>query len=123
MRVACWLRLSRADIVWAGAILLAALLIHLPTALGQEESEQALLASQAADYRNEAAKTIVDLQQFRHSESIAVEGSGNRSGRATLINLSPQINTWFLLTFDWDAPHGHLTYHLENPSPGIKPFT
>ena len=60
-----------------------------------------VLSRQAAEYGEEGAKTIIDLQQFRRSESIAVEGSGSRRGRATLINLNPRINTWFLLTLDW----------------------
>jgi len=123
MRVPYWLRLNRtlpsrrSDIVWAVAILMAAFIVHVPSAPGVEESEQAVLARQAAEYGEETAKTIIDLQQFRRSESIAVEGSGTRRGRATLINLSPRINTWFLLTLDWGTPDGDLTYHLENPEP------
>ena len=76
-----------------------------------------VLARQATEYEKETSKTILELQQFRSTESLVVEGGGNLHGTATLINLSPQINTWFLLTLDWGTPDGHLTYHLENPSP------
>jgi hypothetical protein len=78
---------------------------------------ETVIAGQAAEYRKESAKTIVELQQFRSTESIVAEGAGNLRGKATLINLSPQINTWFLLILDWGTPEGRLTYHLENPKP------
>lgn len=100
-----------------GAVLMIAL-SSVPNALGVEGSAQdAILARQAAEYREERAKTIIELQQFRRSESIVAEGSGGRRGKATLINLNPQINTWFLLTLDWGTPDRHLSYHLENPRP------
>ncbi len=105
-------------IAGAGVTFLAALIMHVPSTAGVEESEQAVvLARQAAEYREEKAKTIIELQQFRRTESIAVEGADVRRGTATLINLNPAINSWFLLTLDWKAPGEHLTYHLENPSP------
>lgn len=72
-------------------------------------------ANQAIEYRVEAAKTIIELQEFRNSASIAAEGVGNRTGQATLIELNPQINTWFLLRLDWGGAPA--TYHLENPDP------
>ncbi|MGO9603582.1 MAG: hypothetical protein ACLQAT_09335 [Candidatus Binataceae bacterium] len=97
---------------------MAALVVQVPNALGTEESDQAaLLSRQAAEYREEGAKTIIELQQFRSTESIVTEGSGGRSGKTTLINLNPRINTWFLLTLDWGTTNGRLTYHLENPKP------
>lgn len=51
----------------------------------------------------EAPRTIVDLQAFRQTSSIP--------GVATLINLNPAINTWFLLNVDRND------WHLENPKP------
>ncbi len=101
-----------------GAVLIVALIVQAPGALAVEESEAAVLARQAAEYKEERSKTIIELQQFRRTESIIAEGPSNLRGRATLINLSPQINTWFLLTLDWGIPDEHLTYHLENPRPG-----
>src|SRR5271166_3223188 len=111
-------RRTRSYIACAAAVLMAALIVQVPKTLGTEESAQAaLLTRQAAEYREESAKTIIELQQFRNSESIVAEGFGGRRGKATLINLNPQINTWFLLTLDWGAADGRLTYHLENPRP------
>jgi hypothetical protein len=109
---------SRASIFLTGAVLIVALIFHFPSALAVEESDRAaVLARQAAEYREERAKTIVELQQFRSSESIDAEGSGTVRGKATLVNLNPQINTWFLLTLEWGTPDEHSSYHLENPKP------
>lgn len=72
---------------------------------------------QAAQYRAEGAKTIIELQQFRRSQSIAAEGAGGRRGAATLIDLAPYINSWFLLTLDWGDSTGPTSFHLENPDP------
>jgi hypothetical protein len=72
---------------------------------------------QAAQYRAEVPKTILELQQFRRNETIAVEGAGGRRGRATLIELNPYINVWFVLTLNWGNPAGRASFHLENPDP------
>jgi hypothetical protein len=50
-----------------------------------------------------APGTILDLQPFRQSQG--------REGVATLINLNPNINVWYLLTI------GETAWHLENPDP------
>jgi hypothetical protein len=73
---------------------------------------------QAAQYRAQAPKTILELQQFRRSQSVAAEGAHGRRGRATLIDLNPYANAWFLLTLDWGDPAGRASFHLENPEPG-----
>ena len=92
-----------------------ALIFWVPKALGSESEQGAVLTRQAAQYRAETAKTIIELQQFRQTESIAAEESGAQRGIATLINLNPRINTWFLLILDWGSEGRRSTYHLENP--------
>jgi hypothetical protein len=52
----------------------------------------------------EIPKTIVDLQEFRKT--------GSNHG-ATLVNLNPAINAWFLLSVSGEAA----VWHLENPKP------
>lgn len=102
----------------AGAVFILAFIIRLAGAQGVGQSDQAaVLARQAAEYREERPKTIVELQQVRRTESIVSEGSGSARRSATLINLNPNINSWFLLTLDWGNPAQRRTYHLENPSP------
>jgi hypothetical protein len=49
-----------------------------------------------------APLTILDLQPFRQSSS---------AGSATLVNLNPHINVWYVLTI------GETSWHLENPKP------
>lgn len=61
-------------------------------------------------------QTVLDLQRGRVSTTVDVIRSGKPPGRATLINLNPAINLWWVLqvtnadgTTEW--------YHLENPFP------
>ena len=82
----------------------------------EQPGQAAILDRQAAEYRAETSKTIVQLQQFRDTETTAAEGSGGKHGTATLVNLNPRINGWFLLTLNWGSG-APLTYHLENPKP------
>jgi hypothetical protein len=97
-------------------LLLATSLIVDPETFGADNAMTRQLAEQAAQYRADVAKTIVELQQFRQSESNGAEGAKARKGRATLINLNPRINAWFLLRLDWDDGV-RAAYHLENPDP------
>jgi hypothetical protein len=101
--------------LWAAAsVLLAA--SCLPVA-GVADEKPLAPPEQAAQYRAEEPKTIIELQQFRRSQSIAGAGTGGRRGNATLIDLNPYINAWFLLTLDWGDPAGRTSLHLENPAP------
>jgi hypothetical protein len=105
-------------IACAGSALLAALIIQgLPASSDDDPAQAALLARQAAEYRAETAKTIIELQQFRRADSIDVEGVGGRRGKATLVNLNPRINAWFLLMLDWGQSSPRQSFHLENPNP------
>ncbi len=104
---------------WRGCLiaqLLASLCLPLASAVLADNAPVSA-ADQAAQYRAEVPKTIIELQQFRRSETIAVEGGGSRRGTATLIDLNPDINAWFLLTLDWGDAGGRASYHLENPDP------
>jgi len=73
-------------------------------------------AAQAAPPRADGAKTILDLQRFRLGSSLATDGPGKRRGTASLVDLSPEANVWFLLTLDWGSG-AVARYHLENPRP------
>ena len=59
----------------------------------------------------EGPTTIVDLQQFRRTSSIHVQSAFGKDSAATLVNLNPAINAWFLLNVDGRD------WHLENPKP------
>lgn len=72
---------------------------------------------QLDEYNAQRPKTIIELQQFRETSSIDILDSGGKRGKATLINLNPTINIWFLLKVDFSDGQGAETYHLENTDP------
>ena len=109
---------SRSRLGSAGRLLAAA--VCLPPAATAADQTPAPPPEQAAHYRAEAPKKILELQQFRRSQTIAAAAGGGRVGRATLIELNPQINAWFLLTLDWGDPGGRTSYHLQNPAPDTQ---
>jgi hypothetical protein len=74
-----------------------------------------LLSAQAA----EIPETVVELQPFRQSASIEIRSSSGKKGIATLINLNPAINAWYLLKVAW-AGLPEASYHLGNASPRTR---
>jgi hypothetical protein len=74
-------------------------------------------ASAGAAETSPDSRTIVDLQAFRRATSIPVESPGGGEGRATLINLNPNINAWYLLRLNWGGPAPEEVYHLANARP------
>ena len=76
--------------------------------------------NQANQYDADVPKSIVELQQFRQTSSIRIKSRGGREGDATLINLNPTINAWFVLKVGWKDRSSELTFHLENPQPHIR---
>jgi hypothetical protein len=75
-------------------------------------------AGAAAQQSVEVPGTILELQQFRRASSIHIRSGSGRQGVATLVNLNPAINAWYLLTLDWNAGAPETVWHLENPRPG-----
>ena len=73
----------------------------------------------AAAYRAAVQKSILELQMFRQSGTVPVRDGAGQHGEATLTNLNPDINAWFLLTLAWGGTDGS-TYHLENPAPDTR---
>jgi hypothetical protein len=72
-------------------------------------------ARQWQQFQADAPKTILELQPFRSETRADIESANGVQGTATLTNLNPDINAWFLLTLDWDRRLPRLDYHLENP--------
>jgi hypothetical protein len=72
-------------------------------------------------YPSDIPKTIIELQPFRQTQRVefSVRGAqgADGAGEATLTNLNPQINAWFLLTIQWTRSGKSEIYHLENPWP------
>ena len=73
--------------------------------------------NQTEEYSAQVPKTIIDLQQFRKTSSISISKSPEGEGWATLINLNPAINDWYLLLIGHSKGDPVEAYHLENPAP------
>ena len=76
-----------------------------------------MLARQAREYEAATPKTVLELQQFRRSDTVAAVDGKDRAGTASLVNINPGINAWFVLTLDWGPRGERVSYHLENVNP------
>jgi len=61
-------------------------------------------------------KSIIDLQAYRQVSTVRIESATGVAGTATLINLNPAVNAWYLLTIAWQGG-AEATYHLQNGQP------
>jgi len=82
--------------------------------------QQVAPRDQRAQYDADVPKTILELQQFRQSNSIHIRSTSGREGVATLVNLNPNINSWYLLKVAWSGPNPEANYHLESPQPHAR---
>ncbi len=106
--------------LWLGLLVAAAVLtlsaLQTP-ARKMSEQERIAPKSQVDAYAAQVPKTVIELQPFRKTHTIKIKAAGDKTGTATLINLNPTINTWYLLQLIWPAGTPGLTYHLENAKP------
>ena len=58
--------------------------------------------------------TILDLQPDRAVVRAEIRRALDETGSASLTNLNPHINSWFVLTLDWPASGEHDSFHLQN---------
>jgi hypothetical protein len=71
----------------------------------------------AAELASPAPKTILDLQPLAQKASIPIQDRRGQEGRATLVNLNPRINDWYLLQLSGGGGDAAETYHLQNGNP------
>ena len=92
-------------------ILLCAALVAavLPVAMPAAAQDQAAAPA--------PARTLLDLQAARRSESVTLGGAAGQRGSFTLTHLNPAVNAWFLLTLQAPGSRAAVTYHLENATP------
>ncbi len=76
-----------------------------------------VLARQAGEYAAERPKGVVELQRYRRTTSMSIRTRDGGPGTATLVNLNPTINAWYLLTLTWDGGGRASSYHLTNADP------
>jgi len=79
-----------------------------------------LRIASASEYDADVPKSVLELQQFRQTNSIHIASRQGRKGIATLINLNPAINAWYLLKVAWNDGASELAFHLENPEPHAR---
>ena len=71
------------------------------------------LVQQRLDYEADTAKTIMELQPFRTQDRTALRRADGTPGDATLTNLNPAINAWYLLSVKWQDGTPAANYHLQ----------
>jgi hypothetical protein len=84
---------------------------------GSGWADMPVVESQVEAYEAEQPKTVVELQQFRTTNSIRVDLPDGTQAAVTLINLNPHINRWYLLRISRNDSAAQDDYHLENPFP------
>jgi hypothetical protein len=100
----------------ARSLTIAVLTLSIVVAGSQQSSPP---PNQLKEYQADVSKTIIELQQFRESRSIQIERKG-KPATATLVNLNPAINAWFLLKLTPKEGGPERNYHLENGNPGAR---
>src|ERR1700693_4378286 len=101
-------------------LLLAVVPLLVFATLGIANAGEIPPQNQVSEYNAEVPKTILELQQYRHISSIRIQSKEGRQGNATLLDLNPAINAWYLLKVAWTGGSLEATYHLENPKPDIQ---
>jgi hypothetical protein len=100
----------------AAVLIMAVVLLTVgPLTAVPNSAQEEQFARQRLQYDEDAPKWILELQRVRTETRIYLQQANGAPGNATLTNLNPQTNTWYLLSLDWSASNVHLTYHLENP--------
>jgi hypothetical protein len=112
------IRVSRVIRACLCALAITSLLTAAPLVAAQEKGGPP--DNQVREYAAEAPKTVLELQQFRQSHSIQIRAKRRGQGVATLVDLNPAINVWYLLRVAWKDGGPELAYHLENPKPRAR---
>jgi hypothetical protein len=81
----------------------------LPLAVAMAAGSSIIAASTSG-----APITILDLQPDRAVVRAEIRRALDETGSASLTNLNPHINSWFVLALDWPASGEHDSFHLQN---------
>jgi len=107
--------------LWELAIFGLACIGMMPMTKGRVANAQGTAAPKSGTVQHESdvAKSILDLQSFRQVSSNQIRSNSGIQGTATLVNLNPAVNVWYILVVDWQDG-SRSSYHLENPQPGSE---
>lgn len=113
-----WLSLRPWLIFLCLLAILGSLLLHkAKPAHDFADAKNAVSLSLKAQPETHGVATIIDLQSFRQTSSVRIRSDRGEEGTATLINLNPAINAWYVLEITWNNGAAKLSYHLENTRP------
>jgi hypothetical protein len=100
-------------------VCLVTLFVSSPCALDCRAGEAGFnMGSSQPGLPSSVPPTVVDLQPYRQASSIEIKADRGAAGRATLINLNPDINAWYMLELRRYGGAPDAMYHLENADPG-----
>ena len=118
MRKKLYIRPNRELLPFALGILILACPGILLVANGWEPDAEGMESPESGTALPELgpAMSILDLQPFRQVSSNRIKSDVGVQGTATLVNLNPAVNSWYILEVDWQDG-SKSSYHLENPQP------
>jgi hypothetical protein len=88
-----------------------------PTVAEAKERGGAAFAREYQGTTVGGANTIIDLQPMRRTNSSRIKGLHGEAGNATLINLNPNVNAWYLLELALPDRTPARMFHLELTNP------
>ncbi len=109
-------RERRAARARSAALIVSLAFVAPAPSLAQVRPADEILAEQRIEYDSDTSKTILELQPWRTSTDAPLRRRDGTPGVATLINLNPSANAWYLLLVDWQDDT-HFAFHLETPQP------
>jgi hypothetical protein len=83
----------------------------------EEESADPLQPFAQAATQGPPPASIVELQAFRQTSAMRIRSAGGAEGSATLVNLNPAVNAWYVLEISWNSGQQKVSYHLDNARP------
>ena len=98
------------------------LLLGIGAAIFQAGAAARTQEGRHAQCQSATPRTIVQMQTYRCSTSIPAKFQGDQLGVATLVDLNPNIKSWYLLTLEGADASARAPYHLENPLPRSQSF-
>ncbi len=102
---------------WVGMAAAGLLLVAgEPCLAGEPQPDPRTLANEAAQYEAKRPKSPLELQKFRRSSTIHVQGPAGTDGTAVLIDLNPRINEAYVLELRWNDGV-ETALHLQNARP------
>jgi len=67
--------------------------------------------------------SILDIQPDKEQTSYLIAENGAPTGKVSLINLNPSVNSWYLLKIQWYHNNSEQIFHLENIFPDLQNLT